>query len=137
MTFKADLAEDLRQVLNAEQFDEAATYYPKGSATGFAVRVVRGDITTGSAGFDQGTEQTRSCEAVLIRSVVRAGIETLDGAERDPRKGDKLVFTEDDDPTAEWFVQGPGATDAGGGVTVQLVSDTFGNPAGRGAVESR
>jgi len=137
MTFKADLAEDLRLVLNASEIDEAATYYPVDSASSFAVRVARGDIQTGSAQFDQGIEHTRTCEAVLIRAVVRAGIETIEGTARDPKRGDRLVFTEDSDPTRSWYVSAPGAIDVGGGVTVQLSGDDYGNPGGRSANEVR
>lgn len=137
MTFKADLAEDLRQVLNASEIDEAATYYPVDSADGFAVRVVRGDIQTGSAQFDQGTEHTRTCEAVLIRSVVRAGIEVIEGTARDPKRGDRLTFDDDDEDARSWYIAAPGAIDVGGAVTVQLSGDDYGNPGGRTANEVR
>lgn len=137
MSFKSDLAEDLRQVLNASEIDEAATYYPVDSVTGFAVRVTRGDITTGSAQFDQGTEHTRTCEAVLIRSVVRVGIASVEGTARDPKRGDRLRFDEDDEASADWFVSAPGAVDVGGAVTVQLSNDSYGNPGGRTANEVR
>lgn len=136
MTFKEDLAEDLRQTLNASEIDEAATYYPADDDTGFAVRAVRGDIQTGSAQFEQGTEHTRTCEAILLRSVVRAGIEVIDGTARDPMRGDIITFDDDDDDR-EWFIAGPGAVDVGGAVTVQLVSDDYGNPGGRTANEVR
>lgn len=137
MSFKEDLAEDLRQVLNASEIDEAATYYPVDSATGFAVRAVRGDIQTGTAQFEQGTEHTRTCDATLLRSVVRAGIETIEGAERDPKHGDRLTFDEDDEATRSWYIAAPGAIDVGGAVTVQLVGDSYGNPGGRTANEVR
>lgn len=137
MTFKADLAEDLRQVLNAEEIDEAATYYPGESATGFPVRIVRGDIQTAAAQFEQGTEHTRMCEAILIRSVIRAGIEVIESTARDPKRGDRITFTDDDEATAEWSVAAVGAVDVGGGVTVQLICDTYGNPGGRSANEVR
>lgn len=137
MTFKSELAEDLRQVLNAEQFDEAATYYPADSESGFSVRAVRSDVQTGSAQIEQGTEHTRACEAVLIRSVVRAGIETIEGTARDPKRGDRLTFDDDDDDTRSWYVAAPGAIDVGGGVTVQLAGDDYGNPGGRTANEVR
>ncbi len=137
MTFKENLAEDLRQVLNADEVDEPAEYYPVGSATSFTVRAVRGDIQTGSATFDQGTEHTRSCDATLIRSVIRAGIAVIEGTARDPKRGDKLCFTDDDEATASWFIAGPGQIDVGGGVTVTLQSDDYGNPGGSNANEVR
>jgi hypothetical protein len=137
MTVKSDMAEDLRQVLNASEFDEPGLYYPGDSASSFAVRVIRGDIVTGSAQFEQGTEHTRACEAILIRSVVRAGILGIESTARDPRKGDRITFDDDDEASAEWSVAAVGAIDVGGGVTVQLVCDDYGNPGGRTANEAR
>jgi hypothetical protein len=137
MTFKADMAEDLRQVLNADQFDEPGEYYPGDSTSHFTVRVIRGDIQTGAAQFEEGTEHTRACEAVLIRSVIRAGILAIESTARDPKRGDRITFTDDSESTAEWSVSAVGAIDVGGGVTVQLVCDSYGNPGGRSANEVR
>lgn len=137
MTFKDQLAEDLRLTLNADEVDEPAEYYPVDSATSFTVRIVRGDIQTAVAQFDQGTEHTRTCEATLIRSVVRAGILAIESTARDPKRGDKITFTDDSDATAEWFVTGPGSVDVGGGVNVTLQCDDYGNPGGRSANEVR
>jgi hypothetical protein len=137
MTFKDQLAEDLRLMLNASEVDEPAEYYPEDSSSHFTVRIVRGDIQTGAAAFDQGTEHTRTCEAVLIRSVVRAGILVIESAARDPKRGDKILFTDDSDSTAEWFVTGPGSVDVGGGVNVTLQCDDYGDPGGRSANEVR
>lgn len=138
MTVKADMAEDLRLVMNAAEFDEEAEFYPAAEgASHFTVRVVRGDITTGASTFDQGTEHTRTCEAILIRSVVRAGILAIESTARDPRRGDRISFTDDDEATAVWYVASVGAIDVGGGVTVNLEHVSYGNPGGETANEVR
>lgn len=138
MTFKSDMAEDLRLVLNASEFDEPGQYYPGLSGAGnFTVRIVRGDIATGAATFDQGTEHTRTCDAVLIRSVVRAGILAIELTARDPRRGDRITFTDDSEATASWIVAALGAIDVGGGVTVSLEHVSYGNPGGGDANEVR
>lgn len=130
MTFQTQMAEDLTKILNGDEFEEAGVFYPKNSASSFAVRVVRGDIQTGASSFGDGTQQTRTCEAVLIRSVVRAGILAIAGAARDPVREDKITLSDGD-----WYVVAPGAFDVGGGITVQLEFDTFARAAGAGAVE--
>ncbi len=137
MTFKSQMAEDLAAVLNSAEFDEPAEYYPGDSTSHFTVRIVRGDIQTGAAQFEQGTEHTRACEAILIRSVIRAGIAVIESTARDPKRGDRITFTDDSDATSEWSVASVGAVDVGGGITVQLVCDTYGNPGGRTANEVR
>jgi hypothetical protein len=138
MTFKSQMADDLAAVLNSSEFDEPAEYYPglEGS-THFTVRIVRGDITTGASSFDQGTEHTRTCEAVLIRSVVRAGILVLESTARDPRRGDRITFTDDSESAGIWIVSAVGAVDVGGGVTVSLEHVSYGNPGGSDANEVR
>lgn len=137
MTFKADLAEDLRLILTSSEIDEAASYFPRDSVTSFACRVIRGDILTGAAGFDQGTEHTRTTQAVLLRSVIRSGTATLEGSARDPQRGDRIRFTEDDEATAEWYVAAVGAVDVGGGIAVQLEQNDYGNPGGQGSEQVR
>lgn len=138
MTFKDHMAEDLTNVMNADEFDEPGEFYPTREGTShFTVRAIRGDITTGASTFDQGTEHTRTCEVILIRSVVRAGILAIEAAERDPRRGDRLTFTDDDDATAEWVVAAVGAIDVGGGVSVSLEHVSYGNPGSGAANEVR
>ncbi len=132
MSVKDQMAQDLAYVLAADEFDEAGTYYPKGSADGFIVRLVRGDIQTGAGNFGEGVEQTRTCEAVLIRAVVRAGIESIETDARDPVREDKLTLSDGD-----WYVTAPGQIDVGGGLTVPLEFDSFTRAAGTGAVEVR
>lgn len=138
MTFKDQMANDLAAVLNASEFDEEGEFYPTREGTShFTVRLIRGDISTTASPFDQGTEHTRTCDAILIRSVVRAGIEVIESTARDPRRGDRITFTDDDDATAEWVIAAVGAVDVGGGVTVSLEHISYGNPGSGAANEVR
>lgn len=132
MSFQSQMAEDLGLLLNASEFDEAGTYTGRTAASGFAVRVVRGDIQTGAAPIDQGTEHSRNCQAMLIRSVIQAGLLSTESVARDPLRGDKLTLTD-----GVWYVAAVGAIDVGGGVSVSLQRDDFGAPAGTGAHEVR
>ena len=132
MTLKDQMAADLANVMAADEFDEAGTYFPKNSASSFAVRLVRGDIQGGASVFGEGVEHARTCDAVLIRSVVRAGVLAITGAARDPVREDKITLSDGD-----WYVVTPAQMDIGGGLTVQLEFDTFARAAGTGAIEAR
>lgn len=138
MTFKQQMADDLAAIANAAEFDEAGEFYPGETGSNhFTVRVVRGDIRTGMSTFEQGTEHTRVCTAVLIRSELRAGILAIESTAREPRRGDRILFTDDNEPTAVWYVAAAAAVDVGGGLTVDLECDDYGNPGGRGSEEVR
>jgi hypothetical protein len=132
MTVLTDMAADLARILSSNEFDESGTYYPKGFATGFTARLIRGDVTTNSANFDQGVEATRTCSATLARASTRTAIAAIVGTARDPKRGDKITLSDGD-----WYVAGPDAMDVGDGVNISLERDDYSQAAGTGAVQVR
>lgn len=132
MSFKDTMAADLNGILSSDEFDELGTYTPVDVADSFPARVVRSDIETATTQFDHGIEHTRACEAIVLRTTIRTGIENLTGTARDPVRNDKITLDDGD-----WFVATVSALDVGGGLTLKLVRDDYANAAGSGAVEVR
>lgn len=96
MTFKDDMAADLAAVMiNTSDFAEAVTYTPNGTAVGvpttFALDAVPGDIEPAFLATTSGEAEQRLAQFVAVRTAVRAGILTIEGTVRDPRRGDRLT----------------------------------------------
>jgi tetrahydromethanopterin S-methyltransferase subunit C len=112
MNFKDLMAADTAMMLGADEHDEAATY---GTDTGaaFACRVVVGDgqpdVVAGMGVSDLQSQVT----LLAMATVISTGIETVEGAARDPRPGETVTVG------AAVYVIETWTTDAGGGLSLR------------------
>lgn len=115
MTLKSDMAADVLSVfLATDDFAETATFLPAESLTGFACTVLPGDVEEGFVDVASGTADQRRLLFVGARAPLRTGILGIEGAERDPRRGDRLTFATGV-YLGTWFIERV-AVDNGGGI---------------------
>jgi hypothetical protein len=120
VTLKTQMAADLTALfLNTDEFADAATYTPNGTAisatTTFSLNLVPGDVDPSFLPTVSGQQEQRAAQFVAVLSLVQAGILVVEGTSRDPRRGDSFVIASGAyDGT--WLIERVWA-DIGGGVT--------------------
>lgn len=136
MTLKDQMADDVDRVfLSTDDFAAAATYVPDTEDTdGFAVDLVEGDVDEQFVATDSGIAEQRRAQFSGSLAVIRAGIAVLEGSARDPRRGDRLVFTTGS-AAGTWSIERH-APDLGGGVVLFARLETRFASGGQGAMGS-
>jgi hypothetical protein len=137
MTLKSQMAADLTALfLNTDEFAESTTYTPNGTAIGatttFSLNVVPGDIDPAFLPTVSGEQDQRTAQFVAVLSLVQAGIATVEGSSRDPRRGDSLVIASGA-YAGTWIVERQWA-DLGGGVALFVRQAVRNQIAGAGVI---
>jgi hypothetical protein len=137
VTLKADMAADLTGLfLDTGEFAEDASYYPNGTAIGattsFAVKAVPGDVTEAFLATVSGEADQRIAQFVASLAVLRAGMATVEGTARDPRRGDYLTVASG--AYAGTWVVATFALDLGGGATLTCRYEQRNQIAGVGVI---
>lgn len=116
------VAADTARMVTTDEAGTACTYYPQGSATGFAAIVAVGDNQDQQVAIAAGIADRRTMPVLGLLAPLSAGIAIIEGDARPPRLGDRLVFT-DAAIAGEWTITAA-IPDQGGGVQMTLMEQT-------------